>query len=187
MHGVHLTEQDVRSIGAAGATVCACPTTEADLGDGIAPFAELARAGARLCLGTDQHVQTDLLAEAQRLDQHERLRSGERATFRPAGLLHELTVAGHRSLGWPLAGEIARGHRLDLVSLELDSVRTAGAALDQVLLVRRGGRRPRRGRRRHRRWSPTGCTGSATSGGCWPTRSGRSGADRSRVVVPRGP
>lgn len=133
VHAVHLTDADIGLLGRAGATVCACPTTEADLADGIAPFAELERAGATLCLGTDQHAQTDLLAEAQRLDQHERLRSGRRATFGSNGLLRDLTVSGHRSLGWPLAGEIVRGHRLDLVALRCDSVRTAGAALDQVL------------------------------------------------------
>jgi len=133
VHAVHLTDDDVRLLGSAAVTVCACPTTEADLADGIGRFAQLARAGVALCLGTDQHAQVDLLGEAQRLDQHERLRSGQRATFSPTGLLPELTVAGHRSLGWPLAGQIVAGHRLDLVALRLDSVRTAGAALDQVL------------------------------------------------------
>ncbi len=133
VHAVHLTDGDVDLLGRSGTTVCACPTTEADLADGIAPFAALARAGARLCLGTDQHVQTDLLAEAQRLDQHERLRSGERSTVSVTGSLHELTAGGHRSLGWATAGEISTGNRLDLVALRLDSVRTAGAALDQAL------------------------------------------------------
>jgi formiminoglutamate deiminase len=133
VHAVHLTDADVRLLGRGGVSVCACPTTEADLADGIAPFGRLARAGAQICLGSDQQVQTDLLVEAQRLDQHERLLSGRRGSFRPSGMVHDLTVSGHRSLGWPLAGEISRGHRLDLVALRLDSVRTAGAALEQVL------------------------------------------------------
>lgn len=133
VHAVHLTDDDVRLLGEGGSTVCACPTTEADLGDGIGRFPDLRSAGARLSYGTDQHVSVDVLVEAQRLDQHERLRTGRRAASGPFLLLDELTASGHRSLGWPLAGQIARGHRLDLVALRLDSVRTAGAALDQVL------------------------------------------------------
>lgn len=133
VHAVHLTDRDVELIGRERATVCACPTTEADLADGIGPFTRLRSAGARLVLGTDQHVSVDLLHEAQRLDQHERLRTGRRASTPVHQVLTGLTLDGHASLGRPLAGEVARGHDLDLVALRLDSVRTAGAALDQVL------------------------------------------------------
>jgi formiminoglutamate deiminase len=133
VHATHLTDGDVTALGTTGTTVCACPGTEADLADGIGPFRRLADAGAPLCLGTDQHVTTDLLGEARLLEAHERLATGQRGRFRPAELLDALTVAGHRSLGWPDAGRIAPGMRADLVAVRLDAPATAGVAPDQLV------------------------------------------------------
>ncbi|MGR6964366.1 formimidoylglutamate deiminase [Geodermatophilus sp. URMC 61] len=133
VHATHVTADDVATLGGSGTSVCACPGTEADLADGIGPFRRLRDAGSPLCLGSDQHVTTDLLAEARLLEAHERLVSGERGRFRPAELLEALTVAGHRALGWPDAGRIAPGSRADLVAVRTDSPRTAGCAPDQLV------------------------------------------------------
>ena len=135
VHAVHLTPDDVATLGSTGTGVCACPSTEADLADGIAPLRELRDAGSPLGLGSDQHVVTDLLAEAQLLEDHERLRSSERGRFAPAALVAALTVDGHRALGWPDAGRIAPGRRADLVAVRLDSPRTAGCAPAQLPMV----------------------------------------------------
>ena len=135
VHAVHLTDDDVALLGGSGAGVCACPTTEADLADGIGPYPELAAAGSRISLGTDQHVTTDLLREAQRLDQHERLRSGRRATFGPAGLVRMLGENGFAALSGRSAGVVAEGQVGDLVAVRLDSVRTAGVDPGQAVLV----------------------------------------------------
>ncbi|MCU1670068.1 MAG: N-carbamoyl-L-amino-acid hydrolase [Blastococcus sp.] len=132
VHAVHLTDEDVAILGATGTAVCACPSTEADLADGIGPFPRLGAAGSPLCLGSDQHVQTDLLGEARLLEAHARLVTGERGHFRPAELVVALTAAGHRALGWPDAGRIAPGQRADLVAVRTDSPRTAGCAPDQL-------------------------------------------------------
>ncbi|HEV7211525.1 MAG TPA: formimidoylglutamate deiminase [Blastococcus sp.] len=133
VHAVHLTDEDVALLGATGTAVCACPSTEADLADGVGPFRRLRDAGSPLCLGTDQHVLIDLLGEARLLEAHERLGSGIRGRFSPAELLGALTTAGHRALGWPDAGRIAVGQRADLVAVRLDGPRTAGCAPGQVL------------------------------------------------------
>ncbi|MBB3084037.1 formimidoylglutamate deiminase [Geodermatophilus sabuli] len=135
VHAIHLTPDDVATLGSTGTGVCACPSTEADLADGIAPLLRLRDAGSPLSLGSDQHVVTDLLAEARLLEDHERLRTGERGRFSPAGLLAALTVDGHRALGWPDAGRIAPDQRADLVAVRLDSPRTAGCAPDQLPMV----------------------------------------------------
>jgi formiminoglutamate deiminase len=135
VHAVHLTDADVDELGSSGTTVCACPATEADLGDGIGPFRRLRDAGSPLALGTDQHNAVDLLGEARQLEGNERLRSGERGRFRPAELVEALTAAGHASLGWPDAGRLAVGGRADLVALALDTPRTAGADPAQAVLV----------------------------------------------------
>lgn len=134
VHATHLTDGDIAALGSGQTFVCACPTTEADLADGIGPMPELAAAGARLCLGSDQHAHTDLLEEARRLEQHERLRSGRRGTFAPAELIELATQPGHLSLGWSDAGSIAVGQRADLVGVRLTSPRTAGCLPEQAVL-----------------------------------------------------
>jgi formiminoglutamate deiminase len=135
VHAVHLTDDDVAVLAGTGTGVCACPVTEADLADGIGPFRRLADAGVPLSLGTDQHVRSDLLAEAQALETSQRLAGGDRGCFSPAALVTALTCAGHRALGWPDAGRIAVGARADLVALRRDTVRTAGCAVGQLPLV----------------------------------------------------
>ena len=135
VHATHVDEHDIELLGSTQTTVCVCPTTERDLGDGLGPARELADAGAPLALGTDQHVMVDMLAEGRGLEMHERLRSGQRGRFSVPELLDTVTATGHAALGWPEAGRIAVGAPCDLVAIRLDSVRTAGALPEQVLLV----------------------------------------------------
>jgi formiminoglutamate deiminase len=135
VHATHLTDQDVALLGGSHTTVCACPSTEADLADGIGPFRALCDAGSPLTVGSDQHVITDLLAEARLVECHERLAGGERGRFTPVALVDALTAHGHAALGWPDAGRIAPGQRADLVAVRLDSPRTAGADPAQTVLV----------------------------------------------------
>jgi cytosine/adenosine deaminase-related metal-dependent hydrolase len=135
VHATHLTAQDIALLGGSRTTVCACPSTEADLADGIGPFGALRDGGSPLAVGSDQHVSTDLLAEARLVESHERLARGERGRFPPAELVDVLTAAGQACLGRPDAGRIAPGQRADLVAVRLDAPRTAGAAPEQVVLV----------------------------------------------------
>jgi formiminoglutamate deiminase len=135
VHAVHLTQDDLEALGRSGTTVCACPSTEADLADGVGPFRRLRDAGSPLCLGSDQSAVTDLIGEARLLEAHERLVTGERGSFRTANLVDALTVEGHRALGWSDAGALASGWRADLVAVRLDSPRTAGCAPGQVLMA----------------------------------------------------
>jgi formiminoglutamate deiminase len=133
VHATHLSAQDIACYGRAGTNVSFCPTTERDLADGIGPAPELAAAGARLTLGTDQNASVDLLEEARALELDARLASLQRGRFSPAELVEALT--GHASLGWPDAGRLAPGQRADLVALRTDTVRTAGALPAQLVLV----------------------------------------------------
>jgi formiminoglutamate deiminase len=137
VHATHVDADDVGLLGGTGTAVCACPSTEADLADGVGPFHRLRDAGSPLCLGSDQHALTDLLGEAQRLELHDRLSTGERGRFRPAELVEALTC--HRALGWPDAGRIALGQRADLVAVRTDSPRTAGSAPDQLVMTASAG------------------------------------------------
>jgi formiminoglutamate deiminase len=135
VHATHVTQGDLEALGRSGTTVCACPSTEADLADGVGPFRRLRDAGSPLCLGSDQHALTDLIGEARLLETNERLVTGERGSFQTANLVDALTADGHRSLGWSDAGAIAPGWRADLVAVRLDSPRTAGCAPGQVLMA----------------------------------------------------
>jgi formiminoglutamate deiminase len=133
VHATHLSAADIALYGRTATNISFCPTTERDLADGIGPAPELAAAGARLTLGSDQNACVDLLEEARALELHARLASLRRGRFSPAELVDALT--GHASLGWPDAGQLAPGQRADLVALRLDTVRTAGALPEQVVLV----------------------------------------------------
>jgi formiminoglutamate deiminase len=122
VHATHLNGEDVEAL--SEATVCMCPSTEADLGDGIGPAWTLHGMGGALSLGSDQHAAIDLLAEARALEMHERLKGRRRGLFSVDALLGALTA--HKSLGWPDAGRLEPGARADLVAVRLDTVRTAG-------------------------------------------------------------
>lgn len=134
VHATHLSDEDIAGLARGRSFAAFCPMTERDLGDGIGPARELLDAGARLCLGTDQHVAIDPFAEVQGLEGHERLRTLERGRFTPAELLAAATEEGYASLGWD-GGRIAVGALADFVAVRTDSVRTVGSAPEQVLLA----------------------------------------------------
>ena len=133
VHATHLTAEDVAAHRAAASTICLCPTTERDLGDGIGPSAALAAAGVAMTLGSDSHAVIDMFEEARAVELDERLRSQRRGIHPAASLVTMATSDGHRSLGWRDAGAIATGNRADLVTIALDSVRTAGTVVGNAL------------------------------------------------------
>jgi formiminoglutamate deiminase len=127
VHATHVSAADLELLGGAQVFACLCPTTERDLGDGLAPSRPLDAAGCTLTLGTDSHAVVDMLEEARGVEYAERLACRSRGHFTAGDLLLAATCDGHASLGWPDAGEIAPGAWADLVTMSLDSVRTAGA------------------------------------------------------------
>jgi formiminoglutamate deiminase len=134
VHGTHLSAEDVARVGTAGATVAFCPTTEADLADGIGPARALADAGARIALGSDGQTVIDPLLELRGLEAGERLASGRRGRFSPAELLAAATSHGATSLGLR-PNTFAAGDPADFVELALDSPRTSGADHDRVIVT----------------------------------------------------
>lgn len=130
VHATHLSGTDIGLLGGARCCCCFCPTTERDLADGIGPARELIDAGASLSLGSDSHAVIDPLEEARAVELDERLATNERGRHEAPALLEAATAAGHAAIGWPEAGRIEPGAIADLVSVRLDSVRTAGAGDD---------------------------------------------------------
>jgi formiminoglutamate deiminase len=133
VHATHLASGDVALLGESRTYVCMCPTTEADLADGIGPARELASAGSPITLGSDSQAVVDILEEARRVELGERLASQERGCFTAVELASAATTAGHASLGWPEAGELVAGGLADFCTVGLDSPRTAGAAAATAL------------------------------------------------------
>jgi formiminoglutamate deiminase len=132
VHATHLTDSDIKTLGANQTSVCFCPTTERDLGDGIGPARRLSDAGSPLSIGSDQHAVIDPFEELRGIEMHERLATGERGRFTPADLIMIGGEAGYRSLGWPSGGRIDDGALADFVVIKSDSVRTTGASPDQI-------------------------------------------------------
>ncbi len=135
VHATHLTFREVALLGAPGPTVCACPTTERDLGDGFLPALELVAAGARLALGTDSQTVIDPLEDMRLLEYHERLRRLRRIVLAPEQpdernrvapqLIAAGTSAGAQALRLP-AGRIEVDALADLTAIDLHHRALAG-------------------------------------------------------------
>ena len=94
------------------ATVCACPTTEADLADGFLPAARIEHRRISLCVGSDSNVRIDPFEELRELEGIARRQTGRRGVFGTERLLCFGADEGGRSLGlegWPEV-EIDLGH-----------------------------------------------------------------------------
>ncbi len=133
VHATHLSDADVKLLGASHSCCCICPTTERSLADGIGPAADLARAGSPLAVGTDSHAIIDGFEETRAIELDERLESGQRGRHRTDALLTAATAGGHTSIGWPAAGSLAPGAPADLLTVRLDGVRAAGVEVDTAL------------------------------------------------------
>lgn len=137
VHAIHVTSGDLQRLN--DQQVCACPTTEADLGDGIVPAAAWLEHRATLALGSDSNAIIDLVQEARLLEMHERL--AQRARLRLIDdegrvapvLLAAATTGGARSLGWPQLGRLAIGSPFDAAVFELDHPLLRGVAPELVL------------------------------------------------------
>lgn len=140
IHGVHIDEKEVEYLGTARANVGACPTTERNLGDGVAPARDLLNAGAGICFGSDSNVQIDLLEDARALEYHLRLKKLERVILASdpetdslaQRLFRGATETGAASLDAP-GGELAVGRPADFFSVDLDDPSIAGAGANSLL------------------------------------------------------
>jgi formimidoylglutamate deiminase len=98
VHAIHITEPEAGYLGAAKSHVCACPTTERNLGDGAVPADLLSRMGAAICFGSDSNAQVDLLEDARCLEYHLRMKELSRAVLSADTLYRGATENGARAL-----------------------------------------------------------------------------------------
>ncbi|WP_104117926.1 formimidoylglutamate deiminase [Arthrobacter sp. B1805] len=137
VHATHVSERDVALLADARSVVVLCPTTEADLADGIGPAGEFQRAGARLALGTDQHAVVDPWLEMRALEHGERLRTGRRGHFDPEGLHGIAALGGAAAQGRRGAG-FSPGCPADFMAVDPHSARTAGSSWEQLAYTATG-------------------------------------------------
>jgi formimidoylglutamate deiminase len=151
VHAIHVTPKGIAGFARTGAMVCACPSTERNLGDGVVPADEYQRNGAAICLGSDSHAQIDLLEDARELEYHLRLQKLQRAVLTPISgspsddavpdwrasdtaryLFDCATVNGARSIDAP-GGTLDAGKPADFFTVDLDDPSIAGASSDDLL------------------------------------------------------
>ena len=137
VHATHANGAELDLIAAHGSTICACPTTEADLGDGFLPAERVRTRGIPICLGSDSNVRIDPFEELRELEGIARRQTGRRGVFSTDELYGFGREVGARSLGvdaWPEI-EIDLGHR-SLRGVESEHVLAAaiaGCAADVVV------------------------------------------------------
>jgi formimidoylglutamate deiminase len=104
VHATHADGHELDLLAQSGTTICACPTTEADLADGFLPAARVEHRGIPLCIGSDSNVRIDPLEELRELEGIARRQTGRRGVFSTERLLCFGADEGGRSLGlesWP--------------------------------------------------------------------------------------
>ncbi len=144
VHATHASEHELDLLAEHGSTVCACPTTERNLGDGFLPARQLAERHIPVCLGTDSHADIDPFTEMRLVEYHERLRAERRnvlAANLDADERGRLVTARHL---WPIGGRhgaralgrqpaaLAAGAPADFLAVDLDHLALAGADADSL-------------------------------------------------------
>ncbi len=128
VHATHLLAHEARLLGRTGAYACICPSTEADLGDGLPDLVALRDASVTLCTGIDSHVVTNPIAEMRGLETLARLLARRRVTFTPSlgtpaeQLWREGSLCGAKACGFAdCGGEVMLNvHHPGLALVEAD-------------------------------------------------------------------
>lgn len=152
VHATHLTRAELDLLTSnPQATVCACPTTERNLGDGLLPAEELLSRGVRVSLGSDSHAHIDLWEEMRLVEYHERLKKERRNVLASPEIFerwypgqsferHDVarmlwpmgTTHGAMDLGWTQSGELAKGKLADFITIGLDGPSLRGAQAEHM-------------------------------------------------------
>ncbi|SEI38994.1 formimidoylglutamate deiminase [Frateuria terrea] len=145
VHATHLSEDETARLARSGAVAGLCPTTEANLGDGLFPLVDYIDAGGVLGIGSDSHISVSPVEELRWLEYGQRLASRHRnvaARHEGASVGQTLWRAalqgGAQVAGLPI-GALQPGHRADLLVLDdgspLLAAREAPALLDSFIFA----------------------------------------------------
>jgi formimidoylglutamate deiminase len=139
VHATHIDADEVDRIADSGAVAGLCPSTEANLGDGIFPLAQFIAAGGRFGIGSDSHVSQSPVEELRWLEygqrlQHQRRNVAVSHTQRRVGeFLWQGALQGGAQASGRKVGALAAGMRADLLVLDSDHPNLDGTAPEDVL------------------------------------------------------
>ncbi len=141
VHATHASAIEIALLAQHGCTVCVCPTTEGDLGDGVAPYAELLTAHIPLAIGSDSNTRLDPIEELRWAEYSARMRYQRRRVLvadelaAPGPLLLEYGARrGAAALGLE-TGVIAPGMLADFVAVDVNHPSLAGWNAEDFLDV----------------------------------------------------
>lgn len=139
IHCTHMDDREVADLASAQAVACICPTTEANLGDGVFPADAYTRAGGRFAIGSDSHISVSLVEELRWLEYAQRLIHRKRTILAlgPGGstgrrLYDGARAGGGQASGRPVGG-IAAGNSADFITLDRHAPILAHRAGDALL------------------------------------------------------
>ena len=139
IHATHVVDQELESMVDRDVVVGLCPTTEANLGDGLFPVTKFLALGGKFGIGSDSQVCSDPSRELQLLEYGQRLVHHRRALLMNShekhngnALVQSAVEGGSQACGRPLIG-ITVGAPADLVELNADSPRLSGRTALEAL------------------------------------------------------
>ncbi|MGI9302624.1 MAG: formimidoylglutamate deiminase [Gammaproteobacteria bacterium] len=139
IHATHVTNNELQRLAKSGAVAGLCPTTEANLGDGMFPARDYAAEGGRFGFGSDSHISVSPIEELRWLEYGQRLVHKERNVLADsegastgAGLYRRALDGGAQALGQRI-GRIEPGYRADLLVLDSDAPLLAGKSGDTLI------------------------------------------------------
>lgn len=138
VHATHINAAEIRALAATSAVVCLCPTTEANLGDGLFPLRDYLRHGGRLAIGSDSQASIDPMEELRWLEYGQRLQLRARNIAALDDLhvgqaLFDRVVAGGAQAGGLGSAGLTVGAGADLITLAGDDAMLLGHD-DETLL-----------------------------------------------------
>ncbi|MCB1434083.1 MAG: formimidoylglutamate deiminase, partial [Alphaproteobacteria bacterium] len=139
IHATHMTPAETQRLAASGAIAGLCPTTEANLGDGIFPATDYLKAQGTIAIGSDSHISLSPAEDLRMLEYSQRLRDRTRNALASGPgqstgrtLFDAAVRGGARSMGHPV-GAIAEGLRCDIAVLDADHPALIGRSGDTAL------------------------------------------------------
>lgn len=139
VHATHMTQAESRAAATSGAIAGLCPTTEANLGDGLFDLPGWLDADGAVGIGSDSHISVSPVEELRLLEYGQRLRDRGRNVTATSDVstgrrLLDLAVAGGaRALGRSGEAGLCAGVRADIVVLDADAPIFAGQGCDTFL------------------------------------------------------
>ena len=128
IHATHSSNGEIRDIARSKATVGLCPSTEANLGDGVFPLPALLEQGGSISVGSDSNASVNLIEELRWLEYAQRLALMSRNVVAGASgdhtgqKLFELCLDGGRRATGQQVGRIETGCRADLLVVDDNAI-----------------------------------------------------------------